>query len=215
MIRMSRLKLAGVSRPLDLNLPAGMTALLVTSRQRECDAVVRVLLGFQSPLEGELTVNGVSPCGLRENLLIDYRRGIGVVYPDGGLVSNLNVWENLTLQLAYHGSPGRAELEKAARAVLGRVGYEGPLTVLPSRLTIYQRRLICMARAMLAEPELMLYPSTLDGLTPDEGGVIIALAREYHQQGPERTALFLTSHPETLKGYEPDFTYTTGGTTAP
>jgi len=215
MIRMSRLKVAGLSRPLDLVLPAGMAALLVTSRERECDAVVRLLLGFLPPEEGELVVNGNYPYGLRENLLIDYRRRIGVVYHDGGLVSNLNVWDNLTLQLAYHGSLRRADLETAGLAILGRVGYDGSLSVLPSRLSRYQRRLICMARAMLAEPELMIYQSTLDGLTPDEGAVLCDLARGYHQQGLDRTALFLTSHPETLKGFELDFTFTTRGTTLP
>lgn len=215
MIRMSRLKVAGLSRPLDLILPAGMAALLVTSRQRECDAVVRLLLGFQPPQEGELVVNGTFPYGLRENLLIGYRRRIGVVYHDGGLISNLNIWDNLTLQLAYHGNLRRAGLEAAGIAVLRRVGYDGSLTILPSRLSLYQRRLICMARAMLSEPELMIYQSTLDGLTTDEGSVFLDLAREYHQQSLDRTALFLTPHPESLKGFELDFTYTTGDTTAP
>jgi len=215
MIRMTGVKTAGLTRPLDMVLPAGMSAVLVTSREREGDAVVRLLLGFQPPLEGELVVNGNSPYGMRENLLIDYRRKIGVIYHDGGLVSNLNVWDNLILQLSYHGSLRRADLEAAGNAALKRVGYEGSLTVLPSRLSLYQRRLICMARAFMSVPELIIYQSTLDGLTPDEVAVLCDLARGYHQQGLDRTALFLTSHPETLKGFELDFTYTTRGATLP
>lgn len=215
MIRMTGLKTAGLSRPLDMVLPAGMAAVLVTSRERESDAVVRLLLGFQPPLAGELVVNGAAPYGMKENLLIDYRRNIGVIYHDGGLVSNLNIWDNLTLQVAYHRGLSRADLEAAGIAALRRVGYDGSLTHLPSRLSRYQRRLICMARALLAEPELMIYQSSWDGLTPEEGRCFLTLAREYHQQGLDRTALFLTQHPEALKGFEPDFTYTTGGTAWP
>jgi len=213
MIRMTGVKTAGLTRPLDMVLPAGMSAVLVTSREREGDAVVRLLLGFQPPLEGELVVNGNSPYGMRENLLIDYRRKIGVIYHDGGLVSNLNVWDNLILQLSYHGSLRRADLEAAGIAALKRVGYEGALTVLPSRLSLYQRRLICMARAFMSGPELIIYQSAWDGLTEEEGAWFLTLAREFHQQGLERTALFLTPRPESVKGFEANFTYTTGGST--
>lgn len=211
MIRVSGLTIANVCNSLDMILPGGMSALLLTSRDHDTDIITRILLGFQSPDSGEVVVNGVTPTSLRDTQLISYRRRIGLVARDGGLVSNLNIWENLTLQLAYHSTLRRADLAESGLAVLKRVGYDGSLSVLPSRLTLFQRRQICLARAMLAEPELMIYQSSVDGLTSDESASILHVAREFHQQGIDRTALFLTSYPEPLKGFGFDFTYTTGG----
>jgi len=212
MIRMSGLTVANVCKSLDMILPGGMSALLLTSRDHDTDTITKILLGFQSPDSGEVVVNGTAPTSLRDNQFISYRRRIGLIARDGGLVSNLNIWENLTLQLAYHSALRRAELAESGLAVLKRVGYDGSLSVLPSRLTLYQRRQVSLARAMLAEPELMIYQSSVDGLTSDETTSILHIAREYHQQGIDRTALFLTSYPGPLEGFGFDFTYTTGGT---
>lgn len=213
MIRMTKLLTNGLNVPFDMILPAGMSALLVTTRESENSTLLKLLLGFQAPDSGELVVYDVMPTTLNETQLIGFRRKIGVIHHDGGLVSNLNIWDNLTLQLSYHTKLHRSELEERGMAALKRVGYIGSLSVLPSRLTIFQRRLLAFARALLAEPDLMIYQAALDGLTHDEASAFLELVREYHQQGLDRTTLFLTSYPDALKGFDFDFTYATGGTT--
>jgi phospholipid/cholesterol/gamma-HCH transport system ATP-binding protein len=210
---MTKLMAHGLEAPLDMILPAGMSALLVTARESENRALVKLLLGFQPPESGDLVVYDEMPASLNDAQLIDFRRKIGVIHHDGGLVSNLSVWDNLTLQLSYHSSLRRSELEDRGTAALQRVGYNGSLSALPSRLSIFQRRLLAFARALLVQPDLMIYQAALDGLTHGEETLFLGLMREYHQQGLDRTALFLTSYPEALKGFDFDFIYTTGGTT--
>jgi phospholipid/cholesterol/gamma-HCH transport system ATP-binding protein len=215
MIRMSKLIVPGLDTPLDMILPAGMSAILVTAREQESSLLIRLLLGFTPPEGGELVVCDSLPSSLSESQLIEFRRKIGVIYHDGGLVSNLNIWDNLTLQLAYHTPMRRQELEDRGREAIARVGYTGSLTVLPSRLTMYQRRLIAFARALLVEPDLMIYQAPLDGLSHGEERHFLDLMQEYHQKGIDRTALFLTAYPEAFRDFSFDFTYSTGGTSAP
>lgn len=212
MIRACNLTVSGLDNPLDMVLPAGMSALLITTRDSESVVLIRLLLGFTAPDSGELVVCDSVPATLNDTQLVEFRRRLGVIYHDGGLVSNLNIWDNLTLQLSYHSPLRRQEMEERGMEAIRRVGYNGSLTVLPNRLTIFQRRLIAFARALLVEPDLMIYQASLDGLTHHEESQFLELLGEYHNEGLDRTALFLTSYPEALKGFPFDFTYHTGGT---
>lgn len=180
-------------------LPGGTLAAVITSRQDENDQLVRLVLGLSKPDAGSISVLGADPAGVSEKALNDLRKQVAVVYPSGGLVSNLKVWENLVLPLEYHSACTRSEIEAGGLAVLKRVGYSGGLMELPGHLSIYQKRLVGLARAMLTGPRLMIYNAILLGLRSEEKSAIIAAALEYHRENPERTSLFLTPNPESLK----------------
>lgn len=215
MIRMTNIVFKGLEFPPEMILPAGLSAVIYTARELENEILVRLLLGFIAPDSGEFSIYDDPPHTLREAQLIELRRKIGVVYHDGGLISNLDIWDNLTLQLSYMSSLKKSEIESKARSVLELVGFDGSLSVLPSRLTLYQRRIVAMARCMLAEPELMVYQSSMDGLSSEEQTIFRRIIRNYNEHGPGITSLFLTSFPESLKGMNFDFSYSTGGTRQP
>lgn len=215
MIRCSQLVADGLEAPLDMILPAGLAAAVITLRERENEVIVRLLAGFQQPFDGSLVVADVVPYALRDTQLSAYRRNIGILYSDGGLISNLNVWDNLMLQVSYEGGGRSAELDARGTAALQLVGYNGPLGILPARLTLFQRRQVAFARITLAEPDLVVYQSAFDGLSRSEQKQLRRLADEYHHQGVERTALYLTTYPDSLAGIKLDFTYNRGGTPSP
>ena len=214
MICFSGLIADNIDSPIDLSISAGESAAVITSREIEKDALVRVILGFIPATEGLFTLNDEQPAFLKESEISSYRKRIGVLYNDGGFISNLNLWENLTLQIAFEGVHGRSEIEELGMSALERVGYRGSPTVLLSRLSLFQRRQVAFARALLANPPLMIYHSTFEGLSRPEKEHLSKLAWEYHEEG-ERTSLFLTSNPESLKGMNFNLTYSTGGASSP
>ena len=211
MVLFSKVVTAGVEAMLDFSIGQGSVAGIVTSREIESEVIARLLLGFLAPVDGTVSVAGVQPSGLNDKDLSDFRRRVGVIYHDGGFISNLNVWENLTLQLSYDGSAKKAEIEERGMNCLETVGYKGALHVLPSRLSIFERRQIAFARAFLMRPAVMIYQSTLDGLSRSEQNQLSSLALSYHGQGGERTSLFLTSYLDSLRGIQADIIYNTGG----
>ncbi len=208
---MTELAASGLCLPLSMTLPAGLSAAIHTSRELENDVIVALLLGFNLPVSGQLTVCDVDPGTVREPQLPEFRKRIGVIYRDGGLISNLNVWDNLTLQFAYFSGLKRDELKNRADEALKQVGYSGSVELLPSRLSLFERRVVALARAFLIEPDLIICQSTLDGLTREEQALLCRLLWQYHNQGFERTLLFITSYPDSLKGLALDFIYSTGG----
>lgn len=210
MIIFSEVVVENIESPLDFIIPDGDSAAVITSREIENSALVRILLGFQSAVTGTFTLGGDQPAALNDSEISLYRRKIGVIYHDGGLISNLNLWENLTLQLSFEGVLGRKEIEEMGRSVLEKVGYAGSPSLPVSRLSLFQRRQMAFARAFLIEPSVMIYHSTFEGLSRVEQKQLSILAWDYHNSG-EKTSLFLTSYPESLKEMNFNDTYHTGG----
>lgn len=171
-------------------------------KQEASDGIVRLLLGLRRPESGSVTVLGMDPAALAEPELSRFRQRLAVVFPDGGLVSNLKVFENVLLPGYYHGRQPLPALEERGEELLRRVGYDGALMELPGNLSLYQRRLVGQARAFMMEPELMVYNGVLGGLNEEERGRIIANATAFHQATPGMTSILLTTQPEAVLGLD-------------
>jgi phospholipid/cholesterol/gamma-HCH transport system ATP-binding protein len=172
---------------------------VVASRQEENDLLVRLALGLVKPVRGTIHLLGKDLGTLVERRLEALRKRVGVVYPGGGLVSNLKVWENLVLPLEYHYSYSQQEVDQRATQALNRAGYTGGLMELPGHLSHYQKKQVGFARALIAEPALVIYNALLDGLSRGEQAALLAAALGFHQANPQATGVFLTTHEETLR----------------
>ncbi|NVO00352.1 MAG: hypothetical protein HXX17_13610 [Geobacteraceae bacterium] len=214
MICFSEILAEGIDSRLDFTLPLGNSAAIMTSRQSENDAFIRLILGFLAPDEGSFCIGADQPAFLKDSEIALLRRKTGAIYQDGGLISNLNLWENLTLQLAFEAVVPNKEIEQLAMAALSKAGYSGSYTASVSRLTLFQRRQVAFARAFLVKPDLMVYQSTFEGVSRAEQTQLSTLAWDYHRGG-EITSIFLTSYPESLRGMDFDFTYYAGGMSQP
>jgi len=182
-----------------LSVAAGSLAGVVASRQEENDLLVRLLLGLVQPAAGTVCLLGKELGTAAGPRLEALRKRVGVVYPGGGLVSNLKVWENLVLPLEYHLSLSPQEVDTRGLAALARVGYAGGLMELPGHLSHYQKKQVGFARALIAEPAVMIYNALLDGLSRTEQAVLLAAASGFHRDNPQTTGVFLTTREETLK----------------
>lgn len=182
--------------PASFSAPAGSLLALITSRQDDSDRLVRLLLGLARPAAGSVTTLGQELAFASGKDLERLRGRVAVVHPAGGLISNLKVWENLVLPLEYHGALSPAQIEERGRRVLRRVGYSGSPMELPGHLTLYQKRLVGLARAMLIEPELIVYNAVLAGLREDERTAMLSAIWEFHREEQGRSSLFITSNLE-------------------
>jgi phospholipid/cholesterol/gamma-HCH transport system ATP-binding protein len=178
-----------------------MTA-VITSRENENAIFTRVVTGLARPESGRVLVLGQDLAGLSRDELNGLRRRVGVAYPDGGLISNLKVIENITLPLLYHSDLSAREIEETAVALLERLGYAGNIFGLPGLLPMYERRLTGLARAMAADPDVAVYDRLLDGLHEDERAFFLRTVSAFHGEKAGRTSIFLTSNPGSLAGIE-------------
>ena len=120
-----------------------------------------------------------------------------IVPADGGLIGNLKVWENLVLPAAYHAAPRYSELEQRAACIFAELGIGGErcesiCRLLPDHLDRFERRLAAFVRAMLSEPEIIVYDSPFEGLSRAQIGEVLRFDGVYHRSFPLGTSLFVT-----------------------
>ena len=193
-------EMEGAREIASFSIPAGSLAVLCTKCQDLNDLLVRLILGLSSPENGKVSLFGQILTQLTQRDLVALRRRVGLLQPTGGLISNLKVEENLLLPLEFHGKMlNNGELEERKTRILERLEYDGNLMDPPALLTLYGKRRIGMARAMLSDPELMIYNGGLTGLSDHEREVIIANSVAFHGELPGRTSLFITANPEMVR----------------
>jgi phospholipid/cholesterol/gamma-HCH transport system ATP-binding protein len=121
----------------------------------------------------------------RERLL----RRIGFVPAGGGLMSNLNAWENISLPVAYHAPQKLNGALADVHAVLDDLGGvdDNLLAKLPEHMTLYERRLAAYLRSLLERPELLVVENLAAGLGPTKRRRAARFAEIYRARCPDGT----------------------------
>ena len=114
---------------------------------------------------------------------------VGFVPADGGLISSLNGWENITLPVAYHSPARLPQLFDEVQELLEDLGGvdEHLLRKLPEDMTLYEKRLCAYVRALLEKPALLLVESVAAGLGPTKRRRAARFADAYHARCPGGT----------------------------
>jgi ABC-type transporter Mla maintaining outer membrane lipid asymmetry ATPase subunit MlaF len=116
----------------------------------------------------------------------------------GGLISNLRVWENIALPAQYHGIEVGGKFEDALINLFDKCGLRDEKTLsamllkLPDQLSLYEKRLVGFVRAMLMAPDMMVYDSIHEGLSPREMLKTARFDRVFRLYYPFRTSVLLS-----------------------
>jgi phospholipid/cholesterol/gamma-HCH transport system ATP-binding protein len=181
----------------------GSVSAVITAGEDEDALLVKVLVGLSRLREGRILVLEHDLGAVSRGVLDEVRRRVGIVFPDGGLISNLKVLENVTLPLLYHSARSSGEIERRAIAILERFGCREDLFALPGGLSTFKRRMAGLARVVATEPEVVVYDRLADGLREEERDVFLRAALAFHGEMPERTTIFLTPNPASIAGAGP------------
>ncbi len=121
-----------------------------------------------------------------------------VVANNGGLISNLRVWENLALPVQYRNIQLGGKFEENVVNLLEKCGvrdeqsFTALMFKLPDQLSLYEKRLVGFVRAMLMMPEVMVYDSLHEGLSPREMEKTARFDRIFRLYYPFRTSVLLS-----------------------
>jgi len=174
-----------------LAVSAGGSCAVLTETEFEKNLLLKVFAGLTRPDSGRMLLFGKEISSLSADELNGARKRIGIVQNNGGLISNLKVWENILLPVSYHSPLPQQGLDEKMINILDKIGYDDDITMLPGPLPEYKKRLAGFARAMLMEPDLIIYDSVFDGLSPDIRGKVMGTITEFQQEKEGRASLFL------------------------
>lgn len=146
---------------------------------------------MDKPSKGEVMLDGVDIATLSSRKLTDIRRDkIGLIFQQFHLVNYLTAVENVMLAQYYHSVPD----EKEALEALDRVGLAGRAKHLPSQLSGGEQQRVCVARALINHPELILADEPTGNLDDANEEIVVELFRKLHEEGT--TLIVVTHDPE-------------------
>lgn len=124
---------------------------------------LRLLMGFLRPDSGSIRVEGKEIIGLSDDGLQELRKRITMVFQNGALFDSLSVGENVAFPLRERGGLDEEQIQQIVQRLVALVGAEDVENALPASLSTGRRRAVAIARALAAQPEIVLYdePTTM------------------------------------------------------
>lgn len=137
--------------------------------------IIRLILGLLKPDSGSILIDGEDITSLSEEEMMTVRRKIGMVFQEGALFDSLSVYENVAYRLREL-NVAEEEIEREVRRMLRFVDLEDAIDKMPNELSGGMRRRVGIARALVGDPEIVLYDEPTAGLDPPTARTICELA---------------------------------------
>jgi putative ABC transport system ATP-binding protein len=176
-------------KPLNLSVPTGEWLTIMGHSGSGKSTLLNLLGGLDTPTAGTVRVAGMEITTLGEDQLARFRREtIGIIFQQHHLVPYLSALENIMVAQYFHSLPDEAE----ARAALERVGLEKRMRNRPSELSGGEQQRVCIARAIINSPRILLADEPTGNLDHSNTSVVLGLLKEL--QAEERFTVIVVTH---------------------
>jgi len=150
----------------DLEVRRGETMVIIGRSGSGKSVTLKHLVGLLRADDGRVTVDGVDVGSLGRSGLFDLRRKFGVLFQSGALINWLSVHDNVALPLREHTRMSQDEIDAAVRQKLELLHLGGDAAKMPSDLSGGMKKRVGLARAVVQDPEIILYDEPTSGLDP-------------------------------------------------
>ena len=180
-------------------LEAGEMALITGHSGAGKTTLLRLIAAIERPTSGSIIVNGQNVSALRSGAIPFLRRNLGLVFQDQKILFDRNVFNNVLLPLQISGFSARAATGRV-RAALDKVGLLRKEKVRPITLSGGEQQRLCIARAIVNRPSILIADEPTANLDADYARDIMDMFRSFHQVGV--TVLIATHDAELLGNTE-------------
>jgi phospholipid/cholesterol/gamma-HCH transport system ATP-binding protein len=170
--------LAGVT----CQIPAGKISVVMGPSGTGKSVLLRHVVGLLYPDSGDIRVAGKSVPDLSEDELLELRRNVGMLFQDGALFSSMNLYDNVAFPLRQHTKKSEKDIKEIVMQRLEEVGLSEAVTKMPNELSGGMRKRAGFARALVLEPELLLFDEPDSGLDPVRTALLCDLIKEIQQK---------------------------------
>jgi phospholipid/cholesterol/gamma-HCH transport system ATP-binding protein len=172
---------------LDLDIVRGRITAFMGPSGTGKTTLLRLITGQLKVDSGSIQVAGSNLCALSRSELYALRRRMGMLFQNGALLTDLSVFENVAFPLREHTRLPERLVRDLVLTKLQAVGLRGAAELMPGELSGGMTRRVALARAIIMDPEILIYDEPFVGLDPISKGVVLRLIRRLND------ALGLTS----------------------
>ena len=176
-----------IFRGVDLAIPRGRITAIMGPSGTGKTTLLKLIGGQLVPDAGRVLIDGEDVHRQSRRALFAMRRRMGMLFQSGALFSDLSVFENVAFPLREHTRLPERLIRHIVLMKLHAVGLRGAATLYPAELSGGMNRRVALARAIVMDPDILIYDEPFVGLDPISMGVIVRLIKRLND------ALGLTS----------------------
>ncbi len=151
---------------IDMQIPRGDVTVIIGGSGAGKTTLLKILIGLDRATAGSIRIDDLDITKLPERELNRVRRRFGMVFQYSALLDSMDVLDNVAFPLREHTKLREREIRERVRDKLAVLGLEGAESKYPSELSGGMRKRVGLARALMLEPEVVMYDEPTSGLDP-------------------------------------------------
>src|SRR5690606_11716194 len=163
------------------NIPRGKITAIMGPSGTGKTTLLRLITRQLVPDRGHIEVDGIDVAKLNQRDLFRLRQRIGMLFQNGALLTDYNVFENVAFPLREHTKLPNRLIRHIVLTKLHAVGLRGAADMSPAELSGGMARRVALARAMVMDPDILIYDEPFVGLDPISMGVTVRLVRKMNE----------------------------------
>ena len=167
---------------LNLGIPEGQISMIIGPSGTGKSVCIKHMVGLLYPDEGDVLVHGESVPNMPDDDLFEMRKKFGVLFQDGALFGSMNVFDNVAFPLRQHTDKGEDEIAEIVNRRLTEVGLGDANDKFPNELSGGMRKRAGFARALVLDPDIVLFDEPDSGLDPVRTALLGELIQEVHEE---------------------------------
>jgi phospholipid/cholesterol/gamma-HCH transport system ATP-binding protein len=166
----------------NLTIPTGRITVVIGKSGVGKSVLLKHIIGLLKPDRGQILVDGVDIATMGRRELRELKKHFAVLFQGGALFDSLNVFENIAFPLREKTRLPEAEIAARVRLRLEQMHLTAEVeTKLPDELSGGMKKRVALARAMIQEPEIILFDEPVTGLDPPMSNTVFHLIKQTHQ----------------------------------
>jgi phospholipid/cholesterol/gamma-HCH transport system ATP-binding protein len=171
-----------ILRGLNMGLPEDRISMILGPSGTGKSVCIKHMVGLLYPDEGDVLVHGQSVPNMADDELFEMRKKFGVLFQDGALFGSMNLFDNTAFPLRQHTDKSEEEVGEIVNRRLAEVGLGGAHDKMPNELSGGMRKRAGFARALVLDPDIVLFDEPDSGLDPVRTALLCELIQEVHEE---------------------------------